>query len=481
MDNRVDALFSSDAGACAYRTVLDTIREYGMDRLIKDGVLLALSGGADSVFLACFLYEYRKRTRVGFSVRAVHVNHGIRAREADRDEEFSRTLSSALGFDFEAVHCDVPNLASERCKGVEETAREVRYSAFADIICGRNDLSCIATAHNATDNAETVIFNIARGSGAKGGSGIAPVRENIVRPLIALTKGRIVDLLHSCNIEYVTDSTNFSTDYTRNYIRHEILPRLEKINPRYAEAFYGFSLALREDSEYIDSVLESELDAADCAVLSRSCLLSLKRSAFARIIARFALRNGAASLERRHIYDLYELIQHDNFRYSLPGDVEFVCERGACRVLGRDNMAKTSEILCPLGMGDNVIPGFSGIVSITEQRKKTSLNVYKIFIQAELPSAIIDSGLYVRFKRDGDAYRYGGMTHKLKKVFNDRGIPPSHRELIPIVCDGKGILWVPGLGVREDAVTKGDKKAYISFLVPYNSEDKELYAAFTET
>ena len=481
MDKKITELFSSEAGARAYRTVLDTIRDNGMDRLIKDGVLLALSGGADSVFLSCFLYEYRKRTGLDFSVQAVHVNHGIRAGEADRDEEFSRTLSCALGFDFEAVHCDVPSLAAERGNGVEETAREVRYSAFADIICGRNDLFCIATAHNATDNAETVIFNIARGSGAKGGAGIAPVRGNIVRPIIALTKAEIVDLLNSFDIGYVTDSTNFSTDYTRNYIRHEILPRLEKINPRYEEAFYGFSRALRDDSDYIDTVLEDELNSADCATLSRDYLLSLDRAVFVRVITRFVLRNGAASLERRHIYDLYELIQRDNFRYSLPGGVEFVCERGACSVIGRDNVIETSEIVYPLRMGDNVIPGFSGIVSITEQRKKTSPNVYKIFIQAELPSAIIDSGLYVRFKRDGDAYRYGGMTHKLKKVFNDRGIPPSHRELIPIVCDGKGILWVPGLGVREDAVTKSEKKAYISFLVPYNGDNRELYAAFTET
>ena len=244
MDKKIKALFSGKAGESLYAKILSTVKEHGMDTLMRRGVLVGFSGGADSVMLMSFLHEYIRRTGEDFKVLAVHVNHMIRGAEADRDEAFSRAVSEGLGFEFMSRSFDVPALSRDSGKGCEETAHDVRYGAFADIISGRNDVFAVATAHNLTDNAETVIFNIARGSGAKGAAGIAPVKENIIRPLIGITKDEIRELLASAGIEFMIDSTNDSTDYSRNYIRHELLPRLSRINPRFEEAFGAFSASL---------------------------------------------------------------------------------------------------------------------------------------------------------------------------------------------------------------------------------------------
>ena len=139
-------------------------------------------------------------------------------------------------------------------KGIEEAARIARYSAFNDIIRGRSDISTIAVAHNMSDNAETVIFNLLRGSGTRGAAGIRPVRDNIVRPLISVNKSDIVAALEYVDFYYVTDSTNTSTYYTRNYIRHKIVPKLAHINDDPERMLKRFSDNARSDDDFITSL-----------------------------------------------------------------------------------------------------------------------------------------------------------------------------------------------------------------------------------
>ena len=199
-----------------------TVIRYGMEEMLGKGVLVGLSGGADSVLLLLFLLYYRENYNTSMNVVACHVNHLIRGDEAFRDLEFTRNFCSKYGVELCEVEVDVPSLAKQEALGLEEAARNARYSAFNKIILSRNDIDTIALAHNASDNLETVIFNMMRGSGLSGMCGIPPIRDNIVRPFIQIPKSEIVDSLNKGGISYVTDSTNLSTDYTRNYIRHEI-------------------------------------------------------------------------------------------------------------------------------------------------------------------------------------------------------------------------------------------------------------------
>ncbi|MBR2931044.1 MAG: tRNA lysidine(34) synthetase TilS [Clostridia bacterium] len=445
----LDFPFGDKSGRELFLSVLDTVERYGMAEMLGGGVLLGLSGGADSVLLALFLAEYKTRLAPGMKMIAVHVNHMIRGEEANRDEEFSRLLAERFGYEFISRSIDVPELASNLGIGIEEAARNARYSVFEEIIKSRNDVSCIATAHNATDNAETVIFNLTRGSGTKGASGIAPVRGNICRPLINIEKARIKALLDQNQIDYVEDSTNESIDYSRNYIRHTILPALIKLNPRFVDAFSAFSESSRQDDELLLACAKEEFDRVFDNGIRIEALAGLHPALLHRVLCLLSRHYGAPFPTRSQTESIREHLCADNFKISISGGFSFVCERGVCCV-GMEDKLDLYSFEQPLKLGSNELCGFNALVYVGNRADKTYPNVYNFSIQADLSSAIIDGELRVRFRKDGDAYYYGGMTRKLKKVFNDLDIPPSIRGRIPIICDAKGIVWVPGLGVRQD-------------------------------
>ena len=171
--------------------------------------------------------------------------------DADCDEDFARNFASELGIEVISRKIDVPAEAKVRKMGIEECARKMRYLEFDKIISGRNDIGCIAVAHNADDNVETVLLNILRGSGTRGAAGIPPVRDNIVRPLIKVTKSEIIEALELCEIPYVIDATNFDNDYKRNYVRNEISPKLSEISSNFATMIGRMSDNLRSDDEFI--------------------------------------------------------------------------------------------------------------------------------------------------------------------------------------------------------------------------------------
>ena len=477
LSKTVENMFSSSRGSEIYARIITTVEEEGMSAFLENGVLLGLSGGADSVFLLCFLKEYARRAQRSAPLLAVHVNHGIRGDEADRDEEFSRRFADSLSVGFTSVTVDVPALAEEMGIGIEEAARNARYSIFADLISSRNELSTIAVAHNSTDNVETVLMNILRGSGLSGVCGIKPVRDNIIRPLIRISKSEILSLLDEYGIAYVTDSSNKSCDYTRNYVRNEILPLLGNISANPDSAITRLTKNLRCDLDYIDT--QANLFIAEHCRNKMRCtdLKGLHSAVLAKVLSKIIFEATGEYPEEKHIHTLRDLLKTDNFRYSLPGSFDFVCQRGVCFFSEKLSENKLSGQIFPLVMGENKICGTNLTVFIGEF-DKTLLNVYNFSIQAFISSDIIDSGLFLRFKADGDSYRYHGMTHKLKKVFNDRNIPSVERDLIPVVCDEQGIVVVPGMSERDDAKST-DRNKNIPIIFAYKNADEDEIEAST--
>ena len=450
------AMFLS-AGDCVYRKAEKTILSCDMDDMIEKGVLLGLSGGADSVILLCLLLEYRKRKGKDFPILAVHVNHGIRGDEADRDEEFCRNLCEDLKVEFISRKVDVPKIARESGLGLEEAARKVRYSVFQDIIRGREDISTISVAHNMSDNAETVLFNILRGSGSRGASGIRPVRDNIIRPLIEVSKSEIVSALDQAGIPYVIDSSNLSDEYSRNYLRNEIIPSLAKVSSDPERMLARFSDNMRSDDDFISGIAREFLSAHNTVL--NSDLRSLHYSVYIRVLSLMAgYEEGYLSSSLSS--DIYALLDKDNFTYSLFDDVKFICERGVCTV---GVQSDEEEYHIEVNGEITEVEPFSADFILSKD--KYSSNVYKKSIQANLSSAIISGRLYLRPKRDGDTVYYGGMTHKIKKLYNDKKIPLSVRKKIPILCDEKGVLWVPGFGVRDDGVPREERQDLFATLV----------------
>ncbi|MBR2880245.1 MAG: tRNA lysidine(34) synthetase TilS, partial [Oscillospiraceae bacterium] len=210
-------------------------------------VLCAVSGGADSVALLHFLSKMED-----VKLAAAHYNHCLRGTESDADEEFVKTLCGKLGIECVTGRGDVAAYAAESGKSTEEAARTLRYE-FLEKTARELGCSCIATAHNADDNAETVLLNLTRGTGLKGLCGIPPVRGKIIRPFLQNTREEIEHYLEQNGLEHIEDSSNALDDYSRNRIRHYVSPVLRQLNPSYTSAIARMTESLREDEEYISS------------------------------------------------------------------------------------------------------------------------------------------------------------------------------------------------------------------------------------
>lgn len=242
--------------------MLEIKRYIEKNQLIRpgDGVVVGLSGGPDSVFLLYALHTLQ--ARMGFTLRAVHVHHGIRGAEADRDEAFSAELCAKLAVPFQAVHVAAPAYAAQHGLSLEEAARILRYEALET---ARQQLTTptawVAVAHHLDDQAETVLHNLVRGAGLRGLAGMENRRNHVIRPLLSIKREDILKWLEQNNILYVTDSTNADPHYTRNRIRSTVLPELREINPE-ASAHIAHSAALlREADAYFHALALQYVDA----------------------------------------------------------------------------------------------------------------------------------------------------------------------------------------------------------------------------
>ncbi len=258
------------AGKGMKKKVLDFIRK---NKLVKkgDSVVLGVSGGADSICMLKLLSDLQKR--LGISLYVLHINHMIRGEEADQDAEFVKKSCTKFKVPHRVINADVPAIAKEHGLSEEEAGRYVRYSEFSKYAY-EVGASKIAVAHNSNDNAETVLMNLARGTGIKGLGGIAPKRPlhedpdeepkkkkgkskepddiMVIRPILCLSRKEIEEFLNENDIKYRNDSTNDSTDYTRNKIRLEIMPLLENINDNAMQNITNASNELASTSEYIE-------------------------------------------------------------------------------------------------------------------------------------------------------------------------------------------------------------------------------------
>lgn len=471
MNELINRLFSTKEGKELYSNLLSAISDYKMTDMIRSGVLLGLSGGADSVALLFSLLKFREEC--DFLLKAVHINHCIRGEEADFDERFSKELCSKLGVPFESFKIDVPKIAKQTGKGLEEAARIARYDAFNSLILQDEGISSIAVAHNATDNLETVIFNMLRGSGIAGVSGIKPVRDNIFRPLIYSSKKLIVSALEAANIQFVVDSTNNSSDYSRNYIRNEIIPRLTKINENPEKMCTRMSSNLREDGDFLSQLAIRFFKQKQInGVFLKQDFLTLEKPIFSRVLMLMCKREGLPVPEKVHIDSIFELLGGKDFTFSLSGKKNFVSAEG--KIFIGDAVAQKEDFYYKLNEGINKFSEFESIILLSREKNYDCFsNIYKKSIQVKFKFDIISNGLYIRSKSDGDFYRFNGMTRKLKKLFNDKKIPLSERKDIPVFCDDEGILFVPGFNIR-DGESDGDVW-YVTILEPIEKRDGKRY------
>ena len=446
----------------------------------ESGVLIGYSGGADSSALLSVLKKYCDER--GIYLAALHVHHGIRDAEADRDAEFCRMQCQKLDVPFILESADIPALAKKSGRGLEETARAFRYEVFERIVRQNKRLSCVATAHNADDNAETVLFNLARGSGSTGLCGIPPIRISggikIVRPLLFSSKSEIMDYCCENGIEYIFDSTNSDTTYTRNYIRHEIMPLMAELNPAFLQKVGQMTSSVRADCAFIDrfaDVFYSEHcknGEIDAAVLANADVAVANR-----VIAKMFAQYSDGMLENVHREAIMTLVRSaaEGSSADVGGRVRAEIKNGRLRFTNEAHSVP-SDFLYELKIGANrfenpdfavmVIPP-GGFSKDLQKDNETLKNIYKLSIHTMVNSDKINHALTVRKRRSGDSYVFGGMTRKLKKLFNDRALSADERQSIPIFCDSDGIIWVPGFRVADRVKPDGDTLELIYY---YNGE-----------
>lgn len=421
-------------------------------------ILVAFSGGADSSLLLHLLRETNAK------VFAAHVNHGIRGEEADQDEIFCRNLCQTLAIPFFSCKINIPVLAKEKGIGIEETAREVRYE-YLQTIAKEQNCSLIATAHNADDNLETILFHLARGSGLQGLCGIPVRRDNIIRPLLGCAKDDILATCQEVGIPYVTDSTNADTTYTRNYLRSEVIPRLKTLNPKAAETSVTTARLLSQDNAFLAETA-THYSLAD----GRKILAALPEAILSRVLLREARERGLFP-EHHHIDACITALCSKDARkqISLPSG-SLTVDRDTVAIGNTPQVPISLDI--PIFLGLTVIDDRSAIYlgyddDNTGKDINKIKNIYKFAIKVSIDSATINRMLRARTRRPHDNYRYGGMTRSVKKLLQSQKTTADERSRLPMIVDGDTILWIPGFPVA-DAVIPTDPTHSIVLIYFHN-------------
>lgn len=435
------------------------IKKYGMpDNTEK--IAVAFSGGADSLALLHFLKNE------GYNISAIHINHGIRGDEADGDEDFCRDFCQKNSIPFYCSRVNVPGAAKEMGIGLEEAARKIRYGEIERII-KEESINTVATAHHADDNMETLIFNITRGSSLKGARAIPPVRGRNIRPLIECTREEITEYCEKNSLEYVTDSTNLSTDYTRNFIRHKISPLIKQINPDAPGAFSRFCASARRDEDFIQGMAAKLPEN-----IKRSELSSLHPALLTRYIYREADKFGVTPSQKAAELLISAIRMGNEYKVVDMGyNLKAVCDRDTLR-FEKESFCKEEQKELVLQMGENDLFEM-GKLYLTDDEEifKEFCNIYKISSHTRLCYDKIKGNLYIRCRKNGDRYRYGGITRSLKKLLCEKKLSVMQRDMLPIVCDESGIAWVPSFPVRDDLKVKEEK---IKIFIGYAGKENDI-------
>ncbi len=428
------------------KTVTETINHYNMINK-GDRIIVALSGGADSVCLLCILSSLK--TELDFSLEAVHINHCIRGAESDEDEEFCNSLCQKLGIPFKVYRLDIPALAKTSGKSLEETARDARYEKFSEYAA---ENGVIATAHTLSDNAETVIFNMVRGTGIKGLCGIPPVRDNIIRPLSSVTREQVEEFLCNIQQDFRTDSTNLSDDYTRNKIRHKIIPVMHDINNGFFKSFANTLNVLREENEFVQQL--SEKAYSDHSQNNRLVnLQEIPPVIRKRVISSFLSRNNLP-VSYDKINEVYMLTEK-NGRLNISKDCFIIGKNGCISVEKQsyNNTVTSKEI--PLENGINRIFENKTLTVSEDKNNKYLIDMNKVC-----------GKLILHSRRNGDKIKLSGkdFTSSVKKLLNEK-VPPKQRPFIHFISDENGLIFMEGFGVADRVKTDENTCRFFSVCV----------------
>lgn len=427
-----------------------------------DTIVVGVSGGADSMCLLHFLASIRNQLKLNLIV--AHINHNLRGEEALRDQKFVENTCNNLNVECRVLNADINKISANTGESSEECGRRIRYEFFNEL---SGNTGKIATAHTLSDNTETILFNIIRGTGLKGIIGIPRTRNNIIRPIIDITRQQVEEYCSENNIEYVTDSTNLTNDYSRNKIRNTVIPVLKDINPSLEQTILRLSSIAKENLTAVTSLAQDLLDKSvtkngySCSILSTADKTILKQ-------AIILLLQGldCKSYEEKHINLIYDIVVAKQGAVQLPNSYTAIASQGILRV--HKNISKHKEVNCAKNQSELFKEKTSFVINnkkikveiIPKQEFDEILKVHNLLVKNALDYDIISFDTLIRTRLPKDVFKQQGrgVTKTLKKLFIEAKVPAEIRDTLPVIAEKNKILWACGFGVSEECAVTGKTK-----------------------
>ena len=427
---------------------IEFFRRYGVDP--ADGILCAVSGGKDSMFLLDTMQKAAAETKT--QIACAHFNHCLRGAESGRDAAFVEAFCAERGIPFLLGSGDVAAAAVQRGTGIEETARDLRYAFLEE---AADALSCrwIATAHNADDNAETMLLHLTRGSGLHGLCGIPPVRGRILRPMLTITREEIETYLCENGIPNVEDSSNAEDFCSRNKLRHHVMPTLRELNPRFVHTAGRTAALLQEDEAFLQELAAQFLEQQPERGILAAELAALPRPVSARVLQK--LCGGTLSAVHMEMLRALCTAEDPYAAADVPG-LRVRREREYLVFHPPEVGILSSETLIPGSVTYLPEVGLELHCSVVERCPEIHKTFNILFFQC----TAICGNITVTSRVEGDTIRLAGRncTKRLKRLFSEAKLTPEQRNRVPVFRDACGVIGIGGFGVDARCAAKpGDR------------------------
>lgn len=415
-----------------YKNRIENLIEAG-DRLV-----VGFSGGPDSVFLVEMLLKLKKK--MDFNIVLVHINHLLRGEEAQRDEDFSVNYGRDRGLEVFHRKIDITSIGKEKGLTLEEAGREARYDFYQEVLKKTNS-NKISLAHNKDDQIETFMFRLSRGAGLSGLEGIVSKRDNYIRPISEIYKRDILQYLDENGIGYCIDSTNLENEFTRNSIRLDLIPFMEKrYNPKFKDKIFSLIEEIREVNSYLDKEIEffSNEDILDIDKINK-----FPKVLRGKILSKYLYKYGI-EVNRKKISLIESILTKGGSQeIDLNNDYILRKEYTLLKVEKRKTEIKKYEEI------DLIIPGkiqFEEYIIEAKEGKRGEKNRDCFYVDLEK-----DSILKVRTRRDGDKLVPQGMKgeKKIKDILINEKVPQNKRDSIPLITYNDEIVWIAGIRGNE--------------------------------
>lgn len=410
------------------------------ESLVENGdrIVVGFSGGPDSVFLVEMFLKLREK--IDFDIVLVHINHLLRGEEAQRDEDFSINYGKSKGLKVFARKINITSLGKEKGLSLEEAGREARYSFYKEVL-EKSNSNKIALAHNKDDQIETFMFRLTRGTGLSGLEGIATKRDRYIRPISEIYKSEIVNYLDENNISYCIDSTNLENEFTRNSIRIDLIPFIEKrYNPKFKDKIFSLIEEIRDINIFIEKEIEQ---FSYDETINIESILKFPKSIRGKILSKYLYKYGL-EVNRKKI-SLIESILEKGGSQEISLDSQYILKKeyNILKIqkinLIKNNIEEvTFTIPNKIKYGDYIIE--AEYVERGEQNKNCFYTNLKL-----------GDTLIVRGRKDGDKIIPTGMKgeKKLKEIFINEKIGKEKRDSIPLIVHNDNIVWIAGVRGNE--------------------------------